>query len=189
MTTQRTRKEPIAGLGLSVAVVLATLLVLALLLTRGEAPVAQAQGSLIRYVATTGSDTDNDCADPGNPCRTVQHAVDVADTGDEIRVAGGTYTGVSGRPRTDVVSTGVVTQVVYISKTVTVRGGYSITNWVTPAPAVHLTTVDAGRQGRALYITGEISPTLEGLRITGGEHAVARQWQRHGRWRHHHHQQ
>jgi hypothetical protein len=44
-----------------------------------------------RYVATTGDDTDNDCTDPGNPCATLQYAVDQADAGDTVSVAAGTY--------------------------------------------------------------------------------------------------
>jgi hypothetical protein len=50
----------------------------------------------------------------------MQYAVDQVSDGDEIRVAAGIYTGISARAD--------VTQVVYISKTVTVRGGYTTTN-------------------------------------------------------------
>jgi hypothetical protein len=37
-----------------------------------------------------------------------------------------------------------------------------------PNPEADPTTLDAQDQGRVLYITGNISPTVEGLRITGG---------------------
>ena len=99
----------------------------------------------------------------------VQAAVDAASNGDVIKVAAGTYTDVHFRPRNDVTTTGLVAQVVYISKTVTIQGGYTITNWTTPDPDANPTTLDAAGQGRVLYITGEISPTVEGLQITGGE--------------------
>jgi hypothetical protein len=75
-------------------------------------------------------------------------------------VASGVYTGVQARSG--------VTQVVYIDKTVSVEGGYTTTNWEVPDPEANATTLDAGEQGRVLYVTGDISPTIEGLNITGG---------------------
>ena len=38
-------------------------------------------------------------------------------------------------------------------------------------PTTTPTTLDAQRQGRVLYITGDINPTIEGLSITGGNAA------------------
>ncbi len=98
------------------------------------------------------------------PCyATVQAAVDAATGGDVIKVAAGTYTGVSAR--------GGVTQTVYLSKTVTIRGGYTTANWTTPNPSIHPTRLDAQKKGRVFYVTGDISPVIEGLRITGGDAA------------------
>jgi hypothetical protein len=152
-------------LRLGLALTFSLALLIGLLLAMGAArppDVALAQGPTIRYVAPapTGNDNGNDCTNSSTPCATVQYAVDVADPGDEICVATGTYTDVQAR-------TGI-TQVVYISKTVTVRGGYTTTNWITSYPITQPTTLDAQKQGRVLYITGEISPTIDGLRITGG---------------------
>jgi hypothetical protein len=128
----------------------------------------RAAGSL--YVATAGSDDNNNCTVSASPCTTVQHAVDVAVPGDEIRVATGVYTGVNARPANDLFTTGVVTQVVYISKTATIWGGYrsDFNSW---NPDTHPATLDAQGLGRVLYITGDISPTIEGLRIIGGHAA------------------
>ena len=95
------------------------------------------------------------------PCyTTVQAAVDAAATGDEIRVAAGLYTGVSAREG--------VTQVVYISKTVTIQGGYTTAYTDPPDPAANPTVLSAAGQGRVVYIVGSITPTLAGLRLTGG---------------------
>jgi hypothetical protein len=87
-------------------------------------------------------------------------AEDVAATGDEIRVATGVYTGVQVRS--------AMTQVLYINKSVTIRGGYATTNWTTSYPITQPTILDAQRQARVVYITGNVTPTLDGLIVTHG---------------------
>jgi hypothetical protein len=62
---------------------------------------------------------------------------------------------------TDVNVDGWLAQIAYISKTLTLRGGYSITNWITPERSTHLTILNANDEGRVLYITGPISATVE----------------------------
>ncbi|HOU12089.1 MAG TPA: choice-of-anchor Q domain-containing protein [Anaerolineae bacterium] len=89
----------------------------------------------------------------------IQDAVDAAAPGELIQVATGVYTGVHAR--------GGVTQVVYISKTVTVRGGYNA-DFSACNPISYPTTLDAQGQGRVIWMSGSITPVIEGLRITGG---------------------
>lgn len=103
------------------------------------------------------------------PCyATVQGAVDAASDLDWIKVAAGTYTDVHVRPRNDITTTGVVTQVVCVSVTLTIEGGYTTTNWTTPDPVANSTTLNAQGKGRVIYIAGDSAPVIEGLRITGG---------------------
>jgi hypothetical protein len=46
-------------------------------------------------------------------------------------------------------------QVVYLDKTVTVRGGYNAADFsLPPHPDAYPTTLDAEDQGRVIYITG-----------------------------------
>jgi hypothetical protein len=142
---------------LAICIVLGLFASAALYVLVGNA--ADASG-LSRYVATTGFDV-GDCTNSSDPCRTVQYAVDVAGDHDVIKVAAGAYTGVN--------SHGGLAQVVYLSKTLTVQGGYATTNWTTPDPVANPTTLDAEGQGRVLYITGPSAPTIEGLRMTGGD--------------------
>jgi uncharacterized repeat protein (TIGR01451 family) len=139
---------------------LGTALALVCLLAHPSQPAQAQSGSGVIRVATTGSDAPA-CGGEGNPCRTVQYAVDLALPGEEIRVATGIYGGVN--------SYAGLSQVVYISKTVTVRGGYTTADWTTPDPQANPTTLHALQLGRVLYITGDISPTIEGLRIIGGD--------------------
>ncbi len=142
---------------LALSLTLPLIALAALWLTLGSFP-TQAQGATTRYVAPGG-----DCGG-ASPCyATIQAAVDAAVPGEEIHVATGTYTGVN--------NYGGLAQVVYISKTLTLRGGYSVTNWTVSNSEANPTTLDAQGQGRVLYITGDISPTIKGLCITGGDAA------------------
>jgi hypothetical protein len=90
----------------------------------------------------------------------VQEAVDTAVPDSEIWVATGVYTDVheyNGRY-----------QVVYIDKSITIEGGYTIPFSDPPDPTLHMTTLDARDSGRVLFVTGDISVTITGLHLTGG---------------------
>ena len=108
----------------------------------------------IRYVAPYGDDA-NWCDSVTRSCRTVQRAIDVAQTFDEIRIAAGTYTDPAGT-------------VANIDKTITLLGGWN-SAFTTRDPNAFPSVLDAQRQGRVVYISGPISPTIDGFVITGGD--------------------
>ena len=102
----------------------------------------------------------------------IQDGVDTAVANDEILVASGTYTGV----QTIVGGYGYTyTQVVFVGKSLTLRGGYDASNWnAPPDPTAYPTIINARRQGRPLSIVGTdaniLVVTLEGFTLTGGDY-------------------
>jgi len=91
---------------------------------------------------------------------TIQAAIDAAAyVTSEVQVAG-TCIGVQ--------ETGGQDQIAYVNKTLFLRGGYS-DDFSARNPMIYPTTLHAMDKGRVLYLTGAgITPTIEGLRITGG---------------------
>ena len=112
-----------------------------------------------RYVAPAGADS-GDCSAVAAPCASVQYAVDVASDGDSVLVAEGMYTGVQARSS--------YTQVVYLTRTVTIRGGFA-SDFSTWDPENYPTILNAERKGRVFFIGGNASPVIEGLYIIYGD--------------------
>ncbi|MBC8249170.1 MAG: right-handed parallel beta-helix repeat-containing protein [Anaerolineales bacterium] len=140
---------------LALAIGLAGLLLAALWLGLVEMAPAQADAG-IRYVASDGDDSKL-CDSIANRCRTVQRAIDVAQSFEEIRVAAGIYIDATGT-------------VAAINKTVTLKGGYESTfNEATRDPSANPTILDALQAGAVISITGYVSPTVDGFTITGGK--------------------
>jgi parallel beta-helix repeat protein len=96
---------------------------------------------------------------------TIQTAVDAAAEGAVIKIAAGSYSGVWTK-------TGGTNfnQVVYLTKAVTLDGGYTPANWTAPDPVANVTTIDAQGQGRVLYISLHAQAvTLRGLHLVNGD--------------------
>lgn len=91
---------------------------------------------------------------------TVQEAIDAAQPGDVVQISTGLYT--------DVHSHAGLTQTVLITKSLTLRGGYS-TDFADWDPQAFPTTLDAQGLGRVLCISGPLEVLIEGVRITGGD--------------------
>ncbi|MCP4539561.1 MAG: PKD domain-containing protein [Chloroflexi bacterium] len=92
---------------------------------------------------------------------TVWEAVDAVSDGDIIKVAQGVYSEVH-----------FSSSVVYITKTLTLRGGYTttgVTGWNISDPDGHLTVLDGRNINRVVYIgNGGIAPIIEGFHIRNG---------------------
>jgi len=107
-----------------------------------------------------------------SPFATIQAAVDATSaSGDEIRVAEGTYTGTS---EVDPGSLGEsYYQVVFIlNKSLILKGGYDTSDWTTSNPKTNITTIDAQDYGRCITIKGSGSQnvTVDGFTLTGGDY-------------------
>ncbi len=129
-----------------------------ILLAPAPLPVQAGAGDV--YCVTPGGGSFGECTQVfTNP----QAAVDAATGGEQIRLAGATYAGVKFRAG--------LSQTVYISRSLTLRGGYTTTNWTSPNPAANPTTLDAMNAGRVVYITGGGVVTLENLYLTNGKNS------------------
>jgi hypothetical protein len=113
-----------------------------------------------RFVSTAGNDTANDCASSLAPCRTLEHGLAQAASGDTIKVAAGLYP--------EFVS-------IDVPITVTFSGGWTA-NFASRDPAVNVTTVEndqtdsfaiQGVQGQTFDVT------LDGFSIVGGVHRAS----------------
>ncbi len=139
-------------LGHMVAAALGAPLVLVVLCLLLHNPITHAEGgTTTRYVAPSGEDSGS-CSSPADPCRTVQYAISQAASGDEIRVAGGHYTGS-----------------ITIGKDLTLQGGLTTTNWVVPNPDQNQSIIDAQGTGRVVRVNVDTATVeIRGFDLRGG---------------------
>jgi parallel beta-helix repeat protein len=122
---------------------------------------AQASPGIL-YVAPGGS-----CGGASLCFGDLQAAINAAVDGDEIRIAQGTYSQTS-------TGSGITAVARIVDKKITLRGGYTISDWNNSRPGTNPTMIDAQENGIGVYIKyqadigiGEI--VLNGLSITGGK--------------------
>jgi hypothetical protein len=110
---------------------------------------------IVRYVAGTGADGSNDCKNLASPCRTIQHAIDVAASEDAIHVAGGTYTSAGGPVAT-------------ITKPLSIVGAFDPT-FGSQNPDLYKTMLDGAWKSSVISIAGASHVALEFLTLTRGD--------------------
>jgi predicted GH43/DUF377 family glycosyl hydrolase len=86
-------------------------------------------GAGTRYAAVSGDDQGNNCTDPAAPCASVQQAVTLANEGESVLVAQGTYT-----------------ENVTIPRAITVEGGYEASSWTRDLTAYETILDGSGSQ-------------------------------------------
>lgn len=128
------------------------------------------------YVAASGSDGGTGAVD--SPLRNIQKAITAAQSGDEIRVAAGSYFYDSNAEVIDakrsITYTSVLKTTAVVStysKQLSILGGFSTTNWVVPDPVANPTIIDGQGRYRGVIVVGFDSPTglrLEGFTIQNG---------------------
>lgn len=120
----------------------------------------------VLYVSSVSGNDAGPCAFD-NPCRTIQRAVDLAAEGDEVRIA--TMDNITEARYTGESSAAVID----LHKGLTLRGGYVYIH--TTIPPIHTWTpsflparVDGEGARRGLYVSGDVTPTLQLLSFHNG---------------------
>lgn len=135
-----------------VAVVTIAIVCLTALLWGLSSPALAGPAATVRYVDGAGGSDSSDCTDSGNPCATIQYAIDQSGPGDEVRVAEGTYSETIFMPHSSF----------------SLLGGYEATGWtqdITGNPTI----IDAGGvDDQVVSIVGDTF--VEGFTIQGANH-------------------
>ncbi len=109
------------------------------------------------FVYLSVNDTDVMMYDEETSTNPIQDAIDAAQDGNLVKVAGAC---------TQAQTKNGETQIVYLDKNITLRGGYTNSNWMTPED--NPTYLRGDGSHRILFIAGNISPTIENFYIAGG---------------------
>lgn len=102
-----------------------------------------------QFVAQTGADTGT-CTDSAQPCKTINYALSQAVEGGEIRIAAGLYK-----------------EQIQMTKPVSLTGGFTLANWITPNWVANKTILDGQNTYRPLTIHAD-NVRIDGFTIRNG---------------------
>jgi hypothetical protein len=102
-----------------------------------------------QFVAPSGADTGF-CTDSAQPCKTINYALSKAVDGGEIRVAAGLYP-----------------ESIQVTRPITLTGGFTVTNWITPTWTANQTILDGQNSYRPLTINTE-NVQVDGFVVRNG---------------------
>ena len=131
-------------------------------------PVSAAASAATYYVAASGSDVGS-CLSPGTPCKSIQFALNKTASGDTVLVAAGTYSYNSLADPCSFLVTRAVACVV--DKNVSLRGGFSPSNWLSADPIANPTLIDGANSYRGVAVIAynqNVSFRMEGFTIQNG---------------------
>jgi hypothetical protein len=137
---------------------------------RVVALIEQSPGGVVRYVSSQGSDIGNDCASTSEPCKSIQHAIQVAEVGDDIHVAGGTY---SDTTFDDELTFGVTATVLITKQISSFLGGYSPDFSTRDFDIYETILTAAGSPGAYVAVLVDTNVLFGGFTITGGSGAYS----------------
>jgi hypothetical protein len=154
-------------------ILLVTILTYLYLVQMSPLPSLAAPQPITFHVAPAGADTP-DCGLDTSPCQTIQHAINLAETGDVILVAAGTYTYSGAPPHIDcnTLSEEAAPVLCVMNKELVIRGGFHPGDWSTSNPEANPTIVDGENAHRGVSViawsAGEASLEMEGFTIRQG---------------------
>jgi hypothetical protein len=107
-----------------------------------------------QFVAPSGADSGT-CTDSAQPCKTISYALTQAVDGGEIRVAAGTYA-----------------EGILVTKPISLTGGFTLTNWITPSWTANPTILDGLNAFRPLRINAD-RVRVDGFIVRNGNATVS----------------
>lgn len=105
--------------------------------------------SLRQFVAPNGTDSGT-CGDSQQPCKSIGYAISQAEEGGEIRVAAGIYK-----------------ELLQVTKSITLTGGFTTSNWITPTWTTQQAILDGQDAYRPLAINAD-NVTVDGFFVRNG---------------------